>query len=151
MIDKSKWIEIAGFIGVVVSLIFVGFELRQNTAALSAQALLDLNLAVNEEFQAVSGDESLAEIIFKAENDPSSLTPVELERLKYAWLESFNTLEAAFLFYRKGIISGEDYSTYQRAACSSLQEWSVQQFLDSGVLKLNEEFAKHLDQCGGGE
>lgn len=148
MFINMKWIEIAGFLAVVLSLVFVGMELRQNTAALSAQALLDLNLAVNEEFQAVSGDETFARIMLKSADGLDELTPVEIERLKFGWLESFNTLEAAYLFYRKGIISRSDYSTYRRAACSSIVLPGVRQFLESGELNLNPEYAEHLEQCG---
>ena len=58
--EKAKLVEIGGFLAVVISLVFVGLELRQNTSALSAQALLELNLAINQEVQAVSGNESMA-------------------------------------------------------------------------------------------
>ena len=44
----SKIAEIVGLIAVVISLVFVGLEVRHNTATTAAQALLDLNSSVNE-------------------------------------------------------------------------------------------------------
>jgi len=147
MKNNAKWIETGGFVAIVVSLVFVGLELRQNTAALSAQALLDLNLAINEEFRAISGDASLAEIIVKSKNGLETLTSVELERVKYSWYESFNTLEAAFLFFRKGILSEEDYSTYRRAACESIRLPGVIRLIETGDLYLNTDYSEHLENC----
>ena len=147
MPKKARWIELGGFIAVVTSLLFVGLELRQNTAALSAQAILELNLAINQEFQGISGDASLAEIMVKSANGTENLDAVELERLKFAWYESFNTMEAAFLFYRKGILSDEDYATYLRAACESIVLPGVQQLIETGDLFLNSEYENHLKQC----
>ena len=44
----STWAEVLGIIALVVSLVFVGVEVRHSTAATSAQALLNLNDAMNE-------------------------------------------------------------------------------------------------------
>ena len=44
----STWAEVAGILALVVSLVFVGIEIRNNTAATSAQALLELNVAMND-------------------------------------------------------------------------------------------------------
>jgi hypothetical protein len=151
VLDKAKWIELGGLIAVVFSLLFVGLELRQNTAALSAQAILELNLAINQEFQGTSRDASMAEIMVKSANGIDDLNDVELERLKYAWYESFNTMEAAFLFYRKGILSEEDYATYLRAACESIVLPGVQQLIETGDLYLNVEYQSHLKQCVSGD
>ena len=44
----STWAELAGILALVVSLVFVGMELRLSSSATSAQALLELSLATNE-------------------------------------------------------------------------------------------------------
>ena len=55
--NKQKWIDVLGAIGVIASLIFVGFEVRQNTAAVRGAT-----------YQAIS-DASLQHLQWWAENE----------------------------------------------------------------------------------
>jgi len=144
---RSQWIESVGIAVVVLSLIFVGLELRQNTAALSAQALADLNLAANTDFHLTADNESLAELNVRGRNGIDGMTEVELERYAASWYAAFNTYEAAFLFYQKGIISEDDYETWRRGACDSSRVPGVRDLLDTGELSLNDEFKKALESC----
>ena len=59
--DRSRiqWVELVATIGVLVSLVFVGFELRQNTAVARAQARNDL-AALGQELLLVLGQDSAA-------------------------------------------------------------------------------------------
>ena len=55
--NKQKWIDVLGAVGVIASLVFVGFEVRQNTAAVRGAT-----------YQAIS-DASLQHVQWWAENE----------------------------------------------------------------------------------
>ena len=143
----NQWLMLFANLGVLVGIVFLAFELQQTTDALAAQSILELNLASNSEMWVIAGDESMAEIEIKAKNGIEELSPVELERYKWAWFASFNTFETAYLFYARGIISAEEYNTYYEATCRSLTYPGVVDLLKTGEISFNEGFKRTLATC----
>jgi hypothetical protein len=146
--NRSQWVEIVGIVAVVLSLIFVGLELRQNTAALSAQPLADLNLAANADFHLAAENVDLAGLNVRGREGIEGFSAIELERYRSSWYSTFNTYEAAFPFHQKAIISDRDYETWRRGACDSYQSPGVKYLLDTGELSINSDFKSALDKCG---
>src|SRR5919109_1175556 len=69
--------ETLGFIGVVASLIFVGMEIRQNTAVARGQARHDL-AALNQEWLILQTADSVFNDLYRrAWIEPDDLTPSE--------------------------------------------------------------------------
>ena len=116
----STWAELIGLTAVVVSLVFVGFEIRHNTATTSSQALLDLNDAVNTAMLLQSEDAELAEIVLRGHEDPQSLTEVEMLRYERLIWSVINSMEAAFNFYEAGLLSADQYAGWLAASCAEL-------------------------------
>ena len=67
-------------LGVLGGLVFVGFELRQNTQQLRSEASSAITDAVNQMNESVYGDPELADILIRGEADFDSLDPVERRR-----------------------------------------------------------------------
>ena len=116
----STWAELAGLAAVVVSLVFVGFEIRHNTATTSSQALLDLNDAVNTVMLLQSADADLAEIVIRGHKNPQSLSEIEMFRYERLIWSVLNSMEAAFNFYESGLLSPEQYEGWLAASCVEL-------------------------------
>ena len=76
------WKEAAAGIGVILSLIFVGVELRQNTAAVSSTALNDLAAGINEWNLQVAGDGELADIYARWRDGTGEFSPAEEVRIR---------------------------------------------------------------------
>ena len=74
-------------------------------------------------------------------------TEIELERYVSNWQAWFNTFEAAYLFYQKGIISEQDYETWRRGACASYRVLGINQLLAANGFSLNDEFVAELERC----
>lgn len=45
--SKTRWFEIIGGVAVIASVLLLAWEVRQNTQAVKAQAMLDLNVMAN--------------------------------------------------------------------------------------------------------
>jgi hypothetical protein len=63
--SNSKWAAYFGGATVVASLLLVAGEIRQNTLALSAQALQDLNVTANDVLRAAEENDQLSGVLVK--------------------------------------------------------------------------------------
>jgi hypothetical protein len=144
----TKWLEIAGILSIILSLIFVGVEIQQNTATSEAQALLDLNVAANEIASQTTEVEDFAQIMLKRMEDPSSLSPLERIRFRTWVYNILNVHEAAFIFYQKGVLDDDSYATWTRSTCSLIGEPGVEEIWLESDLVFQPEFDQHIkDSC----
>ena len=116
-------IEIIGLIAVVLGLIFVGIEVRQNTAAVQAETLQGLNDSSQDFILLLASNPELIELQLKVEANPSSLSEIEerqfstLERAR--WLRSQN----AYFQHQRGTLGDSDWETYARLLCGRQQSF----------------------------
>jgi hypothetical protein len=81
-----NWREIAELVGIfaiVVSLILLGYEVRQNTLAVRATAIQDATILGRQQILALAMDAELAWIDRIGDADPANLNPSEAYR--YFW------------------------------------------------------------------
>ncbi len=115
--DTKTILEMTGLVAVVLGLLFVGIEVRQNTAAMQAATLQGLNDSSQEYLLSVASNPKLIEIQQRAVAEPDSLNDVEaqqyflLERTR--WLRSQN----AFHQYQRGTLSEDDWVTFENVIC----------------------------------
>jgi len=74
------WLTILANLGVLGGLVFVGFEIRQNTTQLRADASHSITTSVNELNAGLYGDPELAELVLRGEANLDALTPTERKR-----------------------------------------------------------------------
>ncbi len=103
--------EGAAAVGVIVSLVFVGFEVRQNTVAARAQAYQEIGLTVAQFWHDDASNPQLLEILQRA-NDPDSqvaagLTPVELDQARSLLTAILRLWETLFLNIQIGSLPAE--------------------------------------------
>ena len=109
MTDTKKGrilVEAIGLAGIVVSMIFVGLEIRQNTAATRSatqQAVYEAGLQSNVN---VMSNERLRELLILTEQDPdwASTAPRDADflLLERFYLNRFNNLENAYYHFLQG-------------------------------------------------
>jgi|Laugresp1bdmlbsn_1035097.scaffolds.fasta_scaffold25906_1 hypothetical protein len=93
--DIALLAEIVGAVAIVISLFFVGMQLKENTAAVqanSSQASFDSS---RQFLLGIALDEDLSRIRQTGSADPSSLTPLEYSR--------YSTVEYSNLIYYQSI------------------------------------------------
>ena len=108
-------------VGVIVSLVFVGFEVRQNTVAARAQAYQEIGLVVAQSWHDDASNPALLEIIQRA-NDPDSLvfaglTAIELRQAQGFTMGILRMWETLFLNIEIGALPPE--------AMQQLGNWHV--------------------------
>ena len=103
--------ETLGFLGVMASLVFVGFEIRQNTAVARANAINDLATGSREFLLAVATDGETASIMQRW-REGQELTPTELTRAAYIVTAMLKNFENVFLQTETGILGSEALISY---------------------------------------
>ena len=80
-IDFAQIITILANVGVVIGLVFLTLEIRQNTAQMRAQGAYSIYQSVETLNQAVYMDEEFADLLHRGEKSFNDLNPVEQSRL----------------------------------------------------------------------
>lgn len=145
---KPKWAAYFGGITVIASLLLVAWEIRQNTVALSAQALQDLNAMANEILLTVAENDQLSSVLEKGDDDLSSLSDAEYRQY---WSYSYgliNGLDAAHGFYQRGILSEKDFSGWRTYTCEYLGAPSARAIWEKDKDSFGDDFGEFVeDEC----
>jgi hypothetical protein len=106
----GRTVEVVAAVGVILSLLFVGLEIRQNTAAVRAQTRQGLT-TMSGDFLMQMATTDLGDLWFRwaagEEIDPS-----EWNRLHLAIITGVRNLENIYLQYREGVIDESALSSY---------------------------------------
>ena len=151
--DWKKWAaisEVFGTFAVVVSLIFVGISIRQNTAVVQAgqqNLLYELNDSLLSDF---INNPELYELHVKGK-DPETLTLTERARLvdlEHRWL---NTWENAYFKYKTGLLSEEQYKSWSDANAGwvecCMHKWIWDEFRET---EFRSDFTEMVDAIFAG-
>jgi hypothetical protein len=76
----NKWLSLIANFGVIVGLLFLGYEIRQNTTQLRAEASYSINEGLSMINAGIYGDSELANIHVRGKADFSSLDPTERQQ-----------------------------------------------------------------------
>jgi hypothetical protein len=104
--------EAVGAIGVIASLLYVGYQIRENTVA--AQRT-NARQSASDHARALLGvqDDVVSDIVFRGIDDLNSLTPLELYRFDLAitvWLEA---IEQAHLDFENNSFPTDQYKVFR--------------------------------------
>lgn len=102
-IDAGQMTTVFANLGVLVGLVFVGFEVRQNTLASRAEGSRSITEIVNVTNAGIYSDPVLAELVVRGKQDISSLNPVERERFDRWTFSRLNTAEYILDLERGGV------------------------------------------------
>ena len=116
MKDKAKWIEVSGFAAVVVSLVFLAVEMRQNTQAVEAST-------------SEAALEGAKQFLMQAWQDPETIIawtksePTDAEVLRHFYsLTMFVTYkEGVWAQYQRGVLDRDTWERHISAIPEALQ------------------------------
>jgi len=105
-------LEVVGVFAILLGLIFVGFELRQNTASVQAATSQGLLEQSNHSNFLLASDSDFAELLSTADVSLKKLSDVERLRYRgYVWAE-FNIWEQAFYAHAGGTLNDRIWHGY---------------------------------------
>ena len=109
-----------GILGVVASLLFVGYEIRQNTIALKASAIQGSVNTARQQLQMLATNPELIRIAQRAEDDLSSLGPLERRQYLQVRLSFFWGMQGLYRQWVLGVLPNEEWHAWKRVICSNV-------------------------------
>ncbi len=135
--------EIAGSIGVFISLIYVALQMRHSareTRDASIHSVMELAI----QFRAESYSGELAEIRFKAASG-ETLSPLESLKFEGYLSALFELNELVFVQYQKGNLDPEYFEAWQRRTGAAMAVPRVQQFWAKTKTGYRTSFVEYID------
>ena len=112
-IKIPEWKETVAIAGVILSLLFVAYEIRQNTQVVRAQARHEL-AALNQQWPTLlSQDSTINSIFFKVWADmDAELTESEMSRATAMMTLNLRRLENVYFQYSEGLVDEAALRSY---------------------------------------
>ncbi len=147
---SSKWIavsEIAGAVGVIATLIFVGTEIQQNTEAIrtaTVQAIADQDTTINLTY---ATDDRIAELFVLTHDDPEAhkdegkMSYPDRLRLEMALRSALRRVENIYLHVQAGVLEPQ---ALDRVGYAWYQTDFVRDYWESAQDGFDREFVKFM-------
>jgi len=144
----TSWIEIIAAVGVIISLLFVGFEIRQNTAIARGQARQEL-AQLNQEWLVLLSQDAEFELLWDKAFGVvvNELTPNEERRAQYIMTIHLRRLENVYLQYQEGLVDKSALRNYGFAQVEVFTRPQFERYWNELSWRggFNAEFADYLD------
>ncbi len=137
--------ELIGMVAIVGSLILVAYELRQSTAVSTAQAVSELNTAIDSAYRSRAQNAELDELVGDGHSDPDKLSEREKSQF-FSWLRAdMNLIEAAWFYYDNGIIPERKFDGYKSAACSRVTTPGGKEYWAAEAIFFASDFRESIE------
>ena len=142
-------IEVVGVIGIVISLIYVVYELRQNTIATRAQAHQELIAMVIAGIDLQISDQTFASVVDRGRADIGSLAEAERSRFSLYVYRYLNVWELGFYNYRDGALNFDIWDSMNSWSCEWVKEPGVGEMWRSieKAAGWEKSFREHVNSC----
>ena len=105
----DDWLQLVGMAGVIISLIMVGYQLKQNSELLRLQIIMEESYAVIDHERIMVDNERASEVWAKSLTDPTNLTMAE-RRIMEGYLWSFiELIRTNHRMSEAGLLTDEDW------------------------------------------
>ena len=139
--------EFVAAIATVITLIYLAFQLRQNTRALKATAFQNVISEMGKNVEPIMNNRELADILVKGTVDPDSLTPAERVRLNAIYVSSFRRLESVYVQYTLGTMELENKRGFEESMIPLLQLPYGETWWKEAKVSFYQPFAQHIEEC----
>ena len=146
--------EVVGGLAVVVTLIFVGLEMRANTNAIQAQTYQELMRDINAWRASLREDELNGfTAMARTKEGFESLSENQLSYVRLIQLEVWGIYEAAFFANERGVLGEIEWNRFEYQICASRNSTVSAEFWDTRVANLmpfselfTNEFIEYIDR-----
>jgi hypothetical protein len=113
----KSYVELAGAGAVLVGLIFVGLELRQNTSAVEAATLQNLTDASGEYLMTLATNPELARILYEGSTNMEQLSASDRRQHHYLMRAQWFRFQNSFLQWQRGTLNDDAWEIYAGFVC----------------------------------
>ena len=138
--------EIFGGLAVIVGLVFVGLELRQNTLMQRVTATQTLVVDYENAVDLLAKDEASACIYVRGSNGLDNLTGIERYQYFVMWFHLLRAAEQLHYYSLEGMVDQRIWRGFQRQLDEVVRYPGVQQYWELRRDWYSDEFQSFIDQ-----
>ena len=112
-------LEFGGGVAVLLGLVFVGLELRQNTAAVEAATFQDLTDASSDYILTIASDPELSRINLVGSVSVDELNELDSYRFNMVARSYWVRMQNVYSQWQRGTLNDEDWKMYESVICFS--------------------------------
>ena len=143
--DLANIGQVIGAVAVVISLIYVAMQIRQNTAAVRAATAQSVHEHFANWYQQFATDASLAEVAVKGLKDYASLSETEKARFVSIFMAFLSYGQNAFLKWRQGLLSPSLWIGWEQVLMNLLGAPGGKGLWKERAYLFGEEFRRHVE------
>ena len=142
--------EIIGAIAVVLSVVYLAVQVRQNTDAVRGNATVDALAGAREVNARLIDDPTINEIFIKGIAGMDNLTPAERNRFVALMFTLFKTFEQLHYQYKCGVLAPEIWAGWEAAFRAYSSSPGGQQYYRERKATLSADFQEWLETPSDG-
>jgi hypothetical protein len=152
-IDLGQAIGILANLGVIAGIVFLAYEMQQNTAEIRASTLHGMTSMGSDYLIETSLDPEFNRLTRKAGEEPENLDEFELRQIRRIQRSQWQRYQAAYRHWERGSLSDNEWETYRRFICTQPgifgTDLQAKFWLeDRGFI--TDDFAAYVEECNPG-
>ena len=138
--------ELSAAVAVVLSLIFVGYEVRRNSQTRTQTATQEVLRDFANASRLISTDDRIACIYLRGNQDYDSLNDLEKFRYSSHLLHNYRAIQAMHSLLQEGSIDLDSWRSIDSIARETLQRPGQRQWLETRRHWFTDEFQSYLEE-----
>lgn len=126
--------QLVGALAVLITLIYLAIQIRQNTAAVATATYEGTMTGFNDINVVVAGNPALASLLDRGCQDPESLNTDEVVQFNFLLRCYANQWWKLFKLYERGSLPGEEWSIFAREAAQFMDQPGCKPFRAQNAL-----------------
>ena len=145
--DLAQVAEIVAALGVIASLIYVGAELKANTAMVRAATVHAITTSSRDVLVDVALDEDFARIRQMGEADRSSLTEAEAFRFFQFSRQNWLYFQSVWIQHNLDVVDDRAWESYRRIFCGIISRPGNREEWPEHRPALDPDFVAEVEAC----
>ena len=143
----NQWLLLAANLGVLVGIIFLSIEIRQNTLTIRGAAIQSASALSREQMFVIMQNAELSRIAVEGLASPLGLSEVDAFRASYMVRTFWVGMQANYRQWALGILPEEEWAYYRRTMCSIYGLPGGQHYWQADRSLFIPEFVAAVEQC----
>ena len=135
-----------GGVGVVLTLLYLAHQTRQNTRAVRAASFQQVADSLSDVSMTVVQDPSLVSLLMRVNSDAASLSEEDKARYGYFLLATVRRIESLFFHAEQGTIESQSWLGTQQTLHFIFGREIAQQWWAENAIRFNADFRAYIDQ-----
>ena len=137
--------ELIGGVGVLVSLIYLAIQVRQNTLAQRAESRLAATRSWTEWYILGAQDPEIVRIMNEGFLNPSELTSTDRARFLWIFGTIASKMEEMYSQHKVGLIDDSLWNKYRGTLAAYLENPVAKEWWDSGAAPFSDDFRLSIE------